>query len=149
MLVTTVMRHPLRTLVTLSRFFTIWNVVLIGMYKLTQSYVNLPFLTSVVAVIGATITYIHPREVRFTIAKNEFVVKGPELWAVDLIFHQLPLVFVLMCVKRGSIISTFIALAILAVYALSNNVQERYKIREDDMLKAIVVISIINLVIAF
>ena len=78
-------------------YFTTWMLLLnflyyIGVLKRFQE--SILFITISVAFLGAVMVYIYPR--RLVLQNFDIEIKGHEYQIVDLLFHQLPLLLLLI-----------------------------------------------------
>lgn len=130
-------------------YFTSWSVVLVLLHRVTHRYVNLVFLTLLVSFVGALITYIRPRRIARRFGDVEVEISGWSLRLTDLIFHHLPLFFILYTYayadRKGGrattgALPTLIALVIVAFYTRLFDVIAVYNVKTSDLLTTIIAV---------
>jgi hypothetical protein len=109
----------------LTRYFTFINLVLIVFHKYTYKKINLLFTSFVCSIFGFMFFNICPGQFKVDLMGNHITVKKPWLRIADMLFHHLPLLFVLTLYlnyyrKNSFDVSFLTANLILLVYAVVN-----------------------------
>ena len=118
-------------------FFTTWVLILHPVLYLHPSLHGVSVLLAVVvATVGSYLTCVYPKHIVVPVGETTYTIAGPALWTVDLLVHQVPLWLVLWLYgpatgRRPEAYVT--AAAILYVYLLCINVQEKYGITNEDV----------------
>lgn len=120
------------------QYFTIINLLFIIFGKRIYKYINILFSSIIVSIIGGTFFWICPK--RFYIDydidnKDRILVSGVKLKIIDIIFHQLPLLFVIYYYrnyyKNNSFSKSFFnILFILIIYFSIMNIDYLYNTYE-------------------
>ena len=111
-------------------YFTSWVFFIhilyhLGILKMFQY--SLLILSIIVSILGLLITYIHPKKIYIPIIDRN--INNKELILYDFIFHQLPLIVLLLFynvnIKNDN---TIFAISLIVIYLLLFNPIEIYKI---------------------
>ena len=111
-------------------YFTSWVFFIhilyhLGIFKMFQY--SLLILSIIVSIIGLFITYVHPKKIYIPIIDRN--IDNKELILYDFIFHQLPLIVLLLVynvnIKNDN---TIFAISLIVIYLLLFNPIEIYKI---------------------
>ena len=111
-------------------YFTSWVFFIhilyhLGIFKMFQY--SLLILSILVSIMGIFITYIHPKKIYIPIIDKH--INNKELIIYDFIFHQLPLILLLIVydvnIKNDN---TIFAVSLIVIYALLFNPIEIYKL---------------------
>ena len=111
-------------------YFTSWVFFIhilyhLGILKMFQY--SLLILSIIVSILGLLITYIHPKKIYIPIIDRN--INNKELILYDFIFHQLPLIVLLLVynvnIKNDN---TVFAISLIVIYLLLFNPIEIYKI---------------------
>lgn len=81
-------------LINVWRYMTTWSFVLVLLHKWTFMYVNLLLLSGCVLVFAMYISYIQPGYIKYSDGK-EYKITGKAKYAMDVMFHVSPFVFIL------------------------------------------------------
>ena len=113
------------------KYFTVWAIILAVLFyigKLEYYQNSLLLISAIVSIWGFVIIYYYPRYFKlpyfdFEVSKdNHHLAKF-----VDLIFHQVPLVLILLKYKRGARSDSLIlGLVIACLYLIFNNPNKVY-----------------------
>jgi len=116
-------------LFTMFLFYTMINLLLVVFHKFTSKYIDLHLSCLVVAFVSFGITYIHPREVRYSIDEtHKYVVKTSAITAIyDFILHWLPLIYVFITIPLSRSISKIArTFAFILIYLLATRAPDLY-----------------------
>lgn len=115
-------------------YFTIINLIFILFSKYIYKYINLLLTTLTVSIIGSVFFWLCPKEFILKINKNiSIIFNGDLLKIIDILFHQIPLIYILYNYynyykKDPFNISFFNALLILIIYLSVSNLDYLYGI---------------------
>ncbi len=81
-------------------FFTCW-VLLIHLASMGSPWPRVAasmrlWLAAFVSIGGAYIVYVYPRQLSLRFPDVTIVIRGPALWTIDILFHQLPLLMIVI-----------------------------------------------------
>jgi hypothetical protein len=153
------LQDPFKSSIGLLSYFTAWVFIIIVLHSLTYKYICLPMLVIPVSITGFWFTYINPR--RFTMFLNDrsFNICGIDLCISDILFHHLPMLFILIkyipyYTKHMNSTQVLSALAIWNTYLgiNSKNINKLYGLNNDEkmyILKISFVVFMTVFVIAY
>lgn len=131
------------------QYFTIINLSLIVFHQYTYKYINILFTSLLVSICGFVVFQVYPRSftANITTSHNLFV-KNEAAILVDIIFHQVPLAFViwkyLSYYKIDSFgVSFIISQCIILVYLSTFNPYSIYRCKT----KNIILLYVLSIVI--
>ena len=137
---------PVEALNVAAGFFTCWGLAAHALARGCDTRL----LALLVAVGGGYITYVHPRCLLVPMPRGPswYCLSGAALHAVDLLFHQLPLLVILARRGRGPCGGGGGALLLLAAYILAcGDPGERYGLRPCDEVALIVWVCLLSCVV--
>tara|TARA_B100000795_G_C22805081_1_gene444311 strand:- start:3896 stop:4333 length:438 start_codon:yes stop_codon:yes gene_type:complete len=108
-------------------YFTIW-VLILGLFyhmgNLQEYYFDILFLHLLMSLLSLYVTYVHPKKIMVDLELVKFDIIGNKLIIVDLIFHHLPTILIILTggVKNKSFIFPLLPL----LYRFLNNPNVRY-----------------------
>jgi hypothetical protein len=121
-------------------YFTIINLIFILFSRYIYKYINLLLTTIVVSIIGSIFFWLCPKEFNLKINKNiSIVFNGDLLKTIDILFHQIPLIYILYNYynyykKDPFNMSFFNSLLILIIYLSISNLDNLYGINSCNQL---------------
>jgi hypothetical protein len=121
------LKHPLSSLTAAYTFFTTWGLTMQLLLPTEQRW-----LAVLISMGGAYITHIHPRCLSIHIRNKQFLLEGAALVLVDILTHQLPLIYCMAHPKRITRQRT--AVVITVGYLLLVDVTAKYGLDTLDMI---------------
>ena len=134
-------------------FFTLWMVIMIIFHKYLYKYINLLYLSFITLIIGIYISYINPREFKFRLFDEEYVLQnGEKFIVVDLFFHILAFIYIYHLYSSyynplKINIAFLISLIIILVYSIMINVYSVYHIHYFELFSVFMIGNLIYLLI--
>ena len=120
-------------------FFTCWALTLHMLPARVRPDTFL--LALVVSIAGGYITYVHPRCIRLRFNGVTFLLSGPMLVLIDLLFHHLPLICIVA--QRRNFGTSHGCLLVLLLYTICFDVPHTYDIAFVDVCIIAVVCSLV------
>lgn len=124
-------------------FLTLWSLMFYVLdIGFDHIFINTYVLSFIVSIFGLYITY-YIKELQIN---DHIKIKGTPLILVDLIFHQLPFIYLLMnhsfYMKRYSLKQTFHTIFLVCVYYLFVDIYKVYKFDEKKIRYIILLVSV-------
>lgn len=129
------------------RYLTIWSLLFIILEELfTIQFVNTHLVSLIVSVFGLYITYV----IKKLIITDELVFSGKVLMLLDVVFHQLPMLYLWFNTPfRFDRNQTLITFAVLSVYMLTVDIMDVYRFKEKrDVMYMICLVALIYILLS-
>jgi hypothetical protein len=129
-------------------YLSSWNFLAVLMHKYIYKHYNLLLSCLIVSIISICIAYITPKEFKVEThdPKQSFVVDGWILRIGDLVFHHIPLIFVLFAYSKYYLhyqnkygISTITTLFVVTMYLIVFNPTKLYNLDPKYMVMTFVI----------
>jgi hypothetical protein len=122
------------------KYLTLWSLF----FVITPNILNTRLLTLIVSVFGLYITY----KIKKLVITDEIVFTGKTLVLIDLVFHQLPFLYVwLYTPSKTENSTTLLTVLFVSVYMLTVDIMDVYKFKEKkDVMYLICLITLIYVV---
>lgn len=122
------------------KYLTLWSLF----FVVTPNILNTRLLTLIVSVFGLYITY----KIKKLVITDEIVLTGKTLVLIDLLFHQLPFLYVWFYTpSKTENSTTLLTVLFMSVYMLTVDIMDVYKFKEKrDVMYLICVVTLIYVI---
>lgn len=122
------------------KYLTLWSLF----FVMTPNILNTRLLTLIVSVFGLYITY----KIKKLVITDEIVFTGKTLVLIDLLFHQLPFLYVwLYTPSKMEYTKTLLTVLFVSVYMLTVDIMDVYKFKEKkDVMYLICLVTLIYVI---
>jgi hypothetical protein len=113
-------------------FLTTWSFIAVMYSNILYKYIDLLFLTTSVLVTSTLIFFVHPRILRFPIAKDRYYEPTlAQKIAYHIVFHVAPFAYIAYFYRNSDTVNvnaTANAILLIIIYMCSVNVERVYNI---------------------
>lgn len=122
------------------KYLTLWSLF----FVMTPNILNTRLLTLIVSVFGLYITY----KIKKLVITDEIVFTGKTLVLIDLLFHQLPFLYIwLYTPSKMEYTKTLLTVLFVSVYMLIVDIMDVYKFKEKkDVMYLICLVTLIYVI---